>query len=250
MVKFGKWIGGGLGWAFGGPIGALLGFTVGAILDSATITVSSGNFTGTDADMHYDPTAARGDFAVSLLVLTAAVMKSDGKVLKSELDFVKRFLVAQFGNEQAQRLLPVLKDLLNRDIPVHEVCAQIRRYMPEPQRLQLLHYLFGISKADGEVHPKEISAISDIASSLGISNDDFLSVKSMYARDAGNDYSILEVDAEATDEEVKKAYRKMAVKYHPDKVADLGEEAQKNAKEQFQKVQEAYENIKKVRDLK
>ncbi|HTL82618.1 MAG TPA: TerB family tellurite resistance protein [Bacteroidia bacterium] len=247
MAKFAKWIGGTLGWAFGGPIGAVIGFAFGTVLDQATITVTSG--TGADADMHYDPNAAQGDFAVSLLVLTAAVMKSDGKVLKSELDYVKKFLVAQFGEAQAIRLLPVLKELLVRDIPVHEVCAQIRRYMPEPQRLQMLHYLFGISAADGEVHAKEIGIIHNISRFLGIDDNDFNSVKAMYYRDTENDYKILEVDPDASEEELKKAYRKMAVKYHPDKVADLGEAAQLRAKEQFQKVQDAYENIKKKRGM-
>lgn len=247
MVKFGKWIGGGLGWAFGGPIGALVGFAVGAMFDQAEITYVKGGIPGSDAEMHYEPSAARGDFAVSLLVLTAAVMKSDGKVMRAELDYVKRFLVAQFGESQAQRLLPVLKDLLNREIPLRDVCLQIRQYMPEAQRIQMLHYLFGISKADGEVHENEVKRINEISDYLGIDAADFLSVKAMYWRDTESDYKILEVSNTVTDEEIKKAYRRMAVKYHPDKVADLGEEAQRNAKEQFQKVQEAYENIKKKR---
>lgn len=249
MVKFGKWIGGGLGWAFGGPIGALVGFAVGAMFDQAEITYTKTSGPGSDAEMHYEPSAARGDFAVSLLVLTAAVMKSDGKILRSELDYVKKFLVAQFGESQAQRLLPVLKELLNRDIPLRDVCLQIRQYMPEAQRIQMLHYLFGISKADGDVHENEVKIINDISDYLGIDRSDFLSVKAMYWRDTESDYKILEVSPSATDEEIKKAYRKMAVKYHPDKVADLGEEAQRNSKEQFQKVQEAYENIKKKRGI-
>lgn len=249
MVKFGKWIGGGLGWAFGGPIGALVGFAIGTMFDQAEISYGAAGGNTRDQDMHYEPSAARGDFALSLLVLTAAVMKSDGRILRAELDYVKRFLVTQFGEMQAQRLLPVLKELLSKDIPVRDVCLQIRRYMPEAQRIQLLHYLFGISKSDGEVHESEVRLIGEISGWLGIDNADFLSVKAMYWRDTEADYRILEITPAATDEEVKKAYRRMAVKYHPDKVADLGEAAQKNAKEQFQKVQEAYENIRKKRGM-
>ena len=69
----------------------------------------------------------------------------------------------------------------------------------------------------------------------------------MFYKDANAAYKILEVKEKATDTEVKKAYRKMAVKYHPDKLTHLGEEFQKSAKEKFQKVNEAYETIKKER---
>ena len=248
VVKFGKWIGGSLGWVLGGPMGGVLGFVFGALLDDAKFTVTTGsNFS--NEKMRYNSATAQGDFAVSLLVLSAAVMKSDGKVLKSELDYVKGFLLSNFGEEPTQKLLPVLKELLEREIPLQEVCIQIRQYMPEAQRLQLLHYLFGISKADGDVSQKEVALIGTIATYLNIDKPDFESVRAMYWRDVDNDYKILEITTEVSDDEVKKAYRKMAVKYHPDKVIDLGEMAQKNAKEKFQIVQEAFENIKKKRGM-
>jgi DnaJ like chaperone protein len=260
MAKFGKWIGGGLGWAFGGPIGALIGFALGTIFDSAEITTvrtTKGSGNGgrsfdpfsTDDDYAYNPRTAQGDFVMSLLVLSAAVMKSDAKVMRSELEYVKSFLERQFGAAQAKQLLPVLQEVLKKDIPLREVCMQIRRYMPEAQRLQLLHYLFGIGKADGDVSAAELKTIEQIANYLGVNTADFTSVKAMYFRDELSDYKILEIESGASDDELKKAYRRMAVKYHPDKVADLGEEAQKTAKEKFQKVQEAYENIKKKRGL-
>lgn len=253
MVKFGKWIGGGLGWAVGGPIGGLIGFAVGALFDSAKITVVTGGQQGYggygENPFAYSRVTAQGDFVMSLLVLSAAVMKSDGRTMKSEVEYVRKFLAAQFGEEQVQELMIVLRDVLKKDIPVQEVCGQIRQYMPHAQRLQLLHYLFGISRADGDVHEAELKLIQQIAGYLGINAADFGSLKAMYFRDVHADYKILEIEASATDEEIKKAYRKMAVKYHPDKVADLGEEAQKAAKEKFQHVQSAYENIKKQRGI-
>ncbi|CAN5821331.1 TerB family tellurite resistance protein [soil metagenome] len=250
MIKFGKWVGGGIGWAVGGPIGALLGFSLGAMFDEGQISVSTFNGGGPFAKTPgYNSRTAQGDFALSLLVLTAAVMKSDGRVVKSELDFVKQFLIRQFGQEQATDLLPLLKDLLSKDIPVRDVCVQIRQYMPEAQRIQLLHYLFGISKADGAVDQKEAVLIEEISNHLNIDRPDFESVRAMYYRNTDSDYKILEVEDTATDDEVKKAFRKMAVKYHPDKVIDLGEAAQKTAKEKFQLVQEAYDNIRKKRGM-
>lgn len=250
MGIFGKLIGGGLGWALGGPIGGLLGVALGAMFDEAKVTVSKFPREGTSSGRSgYNSQTAKGDFAISLLILTAAVMKSDGKVVKSELDFVKRFLVTQFGEEGARELLPVLKELLSKDIPVHDVCLQIRQYMPIAQRIQLLHYLFGISKSDGSVDHAEAVLIGEISAYLNIDRADFESVRAMYYRDTQSDYKILEIPENASDEEVKKAFRRMAIKYHPDKVIDLGEEAQKTAKEKFQIMQEAYENIKKKRGM-
>lgn len=244
-VKFGKWLGGGLGWALGGPLGAVLGFALGSAFDAASVTVqtTSGN-TGYSSRLS---SSHVGDFAASLLVLSAAVMKSDGKTLKSELDYVKRFLSNQFGEQNAQMQIQLLKEILKQEIPLHDVCMQIKQYMPHSERLQIIHYLFGISKADGHVHELELHTIQTIANYLGVSLADFNSLKAMYFRDTNSDYLILEITNTATDDEVKKAYRKMAVKFHPDKVAALGEEVQKAANEKFQKVQSAYENIKKQR---
>lgn len=240
-IKFGKWLGGGLGWAFAGPLGGVLGFALGSAFDAASVTVNSSK----GPTPGYAPHV--GDFAASLLVLSAAVMKSDGRTLKSELDFVKKFLVHQFGEDHAQQQILMLKEILKQDIPLQDVCLQIKRYMPHSERLQIIHYLFGISQADGHVHELELATIHTISNYLGVNAADFNSLKAMYFKDTLSDYKILEITAEATDEEVKKAYRKMAVKFHPDKVASLGDEVQKAAKEKFQKVQEAYENIKKQR---
>ncbi len=242
-VKFGKWLGGGLGWALGGPLGGVLGFALGSAFDASEVTVQTGK--GNYSSAQAVPQA--GDFAASLLVLSAAVMKSDGKTLKSELDFVKDFLTNQFGDAKAQQQILLLKEILKQEIPLHDVCLQIKQYMPHSQRLQIVHYLFGISKADGHVHELELQTIHTISNYLGVNAADFNSLKAMYFKDVNSDYKILEIEPSVSDEDVKKAYRKMALKFHPDKVASLGEEVQKGAKEKFQKVLQAYENIKKQR---
>lgn len=241
-IKFGKWLGGGLGWALGGPLGGILGFALGSVFDSSPQLEE-----GENGQYRLGNQSQVGDFAVSLLVLSAAVMKSDGKMLKSELDFVKDFLSKQFGVENAKQQILMLREILKQEIPLQDVCSQIKQYMPAAQRLQIIHYLFGISKADGHVHELELQTIHSIAGYLGISAADFNSLKAMYFRDVNSDYRILEIEPHVSDDEVKKAYRKVAVKFHPDKVASLGEEVQKAAKEKFQKVVEAYENIKKQR---
>lgn len=239
MGKYAKWIGGGLGWAFGGPIGALLGFAFGSMFDNAK-RLEAGSMHGQTMG---------GDFSVSLLVLSAAIMKADGKVKKSELDFVKQFLIRQFGAENASIQLQSLKDILKQDIPLRDVCFQIRDFMDHSSRLQLMHYLWGIAAADSHIDPSEVSMLERIASYLRINHADFISLKAMFFDDTDSAYKILEIESNATDDEVKKAYRKMAVKYHPDKVSHLGDEFKVAAEEKFSKVNEAYNSIKKQRGI-
>ena len=251
-MSFGKWIGGALGWAMGGPIGGIIGFAVGAMADDKSFTgVRQGETTQRQTNYNqYRRQTQSGDFASALLVLSAAVMKADNRLLKSELDFIREFYTKQFGSVAAAQHIGVLKELLQKDIPVREVCEQIRYYMEHPMRLQLLYYLFGIAKADGNVDKNEIQIIETIAHYLGLNAKDYESLKAMHYKDTESAYKILEIDSTVADDEVKKAYRKMAMKYHPDKVRGLGEQHEKSANEKFIKVQEAYEQIKKERNFK
>ncbi|WP_321515745.1 TerB family tellurite resistance protein [Marinifilum fragile] len=236
MGKYGKWIAGGLGWAFLGPIGGILGYLVGSAFD--TIEIEGGKVAGQ---------TRQGDFVMSLLVLVAAVMKADGKVLRSELDYVKANLVKSFGVGRATEAIGMLKDILKQNIPVEEVCRQVQVHLDYSSRLQLMHFLFGIAQADGSISSSEQAIIDKISYYLGIQGNDYSSIKSMFVQDTDSSYKILGLTKDATDEEVKKAYKKMAVKYHPDKVSYLGEDVQEAAKEKFQKVNEAFEKIKKER---
>jgi DnaJ like chaperone protein len=239
MASFGKWIGGGLGFIMGGgPIGGLIGFVLGSLFDNAV-----------DHSSPASKATTPGAFGISLLVLIAAVMKADGKVVKSELDYVKQFFVRQFGNENAKEALVMLRDLLKQEIPLRDVCSQIRENMDYASRLQLMHLLFGVAGADGSFHQSEIKIIDSISTYLGISNSDYSSIRNMFIPETDSAYKILEVEPTATNEEIKKAYRKMALKYHPDKVSHLGEDFRKTADEKFKNVNEAYEKIKKERNI-
>ncbi|MBP6414151.1 MAG: TerB family tellurite resistance protein, partial [Bacteroidia bacterium] len=112
MAKFGKWLGGGLGWVVGGPIGGIIGFALGSVFDDTKVVVN-GNQINSSTQV--------GDFSVSLLVLAAAVMKADGTVLKSELEFVKKFFIKNFGVAHTQEQMLVFRELLKKEIPVQEV---------------------------------------------------------------------------------------------------------------------------------
>lgn len=238
MGKFGKWVAGGLGWAFFGPIGGILGFTLGSLFETPEFSTTKNNTSTTT-----------GSFAMTLLVLIAAVMKADGRILKSELNYVKKYFVQSFGEESATEAIKMLRDILNQSIPAQAVSVQVKQNLDYSARLQLLHLLFGVAQADGKVDVSELNTIASIAGYMGISSKDFESIKSMFVADVDSAYKILEIDKMATDDEVKKAYRKMAVKFHPDKVSHLGEDFQRQAKEKFQKVNDAYEKIKRERGI-
>ncbi len=245
---YGKWIVGGLGWALGGPIGGLLGYYVGSMFENGG-NATTRSFQGNPYASPNTKTTQAGDFSLSLLVMSAAVMKADGVVKKSELDYVKRFFVSSFGQAKTVQLMQVLKELLKKDINIQEVSMQVRSAMDYSSRLQLLHYLFGIAGADGITDESEILIIQNIAGYMGVTTADFNSVKAMFVKEVDSAYKILDIDAHVSDDEVKKAYHKMAIKYHPDKVSHLGEEVRKAAEEKFQKLNSAYEEIKKRRAM-
>jgi len=225
-----KWLFGGLGWALGGPLGAIMGYAIGSITSKNTNT-------------------QRGDFGAAMLVLFAAVMKADGELKRTELEFVKRFFIENFGVQYAQEIMPVFKKILNQNINIQDICKQIKAHMDMPSKLQLIHILFGLSKADNQIHKNEITVITDIANFMGINAGDFNSIKAMFVKDTKGAYEILGANKEYTNEEIKSLYRKMATKYHPDKVSHLGDDFAKFAEEKFKSVNDAYQQIKKERDM-
>jgi DnaJ like chaperone protein len=252
MANYIKWLGVGLGWAMGGPIGAALGYAMGSMF-------------GKDAEIDNNPYAQGGgsqrqsnnrfdtkpgDFEVALLILSAKVITADGKTDQRELDYVRANFVKMYGQQRANNAFRLFKEIIkNESISTREVCSQITRHMDHPARLQLVHFLFGIANSDGHVHSSEVSMIQTIANYLYISKADFESILNMFKVSTVDYYKILEIDKNASDDEIKKAYRKMARKYHPDRVQHLGEEHLAGAKDKFQKVQEAYEKIKKERGI-
>lgn len=247
MGFFTKLILTGLGWAFGGPLGGIIGYALGSLFSSNRPRVIR-----SEVNEHFGNTEEKRDFNVTLLVLSAAVMKADGQVKKSELDYVKRFFLQNFGQSRAESYIKMLRDILDKDYNIYEVSQQVGRYMNYSSRLQLLHYLFGIAAADGDVSSPEIEIIHTISLYMGVTDPDYLSIKAMFVREVNvseNAYKILGIDSSATDEEVKKAYREMAKKNHPDMVSSLGDEVRQAAEKKFQEINAAYETIKKQRGL-
>ena len=252
-----KFIGAAIGYFALGKhfIGGVIGFVIGSAIDNyASIRAqikSKGGSTEDVFEYYRNRTSnSNTDFTTMLVALSAAVMRADGKILKVELDYIKGFFTQQFGPQFTNSHLQSLKHFLDGgEIPLEQICSDIKFRTQVEVRIQLMHYLFGIAKADGVVVEAELNVIRRIATLMDVPAADFESVKNMFYRDVHSDYRVLGIEPSATEEEIKKAYRQMAIRYHPDKVAQMGEEYQKGAKEKFQKIQEAYENIKKTRGI-
>ncbi|GAA4803085.1 TerB family tellurite resistance protein [Litoribaculum gwangyangense] len=256
-MSFSKWIGGAIGWSFGGPIGAIVGLALGSLIDNMFDDKSrpyigqgqtSNQRTTYRAQPQQRPQTQSGDFEVSLLVLASIVIKADGKQDQRELDFVRQQFASMYGKERANHAFKLFKEITNqRNISTRQVCLQIKQMMDHPSRLQLMHFLFGIAKADGVVTQDEERQIYTMAGYLGINSKDYESIKAMFYNSSDNAYKILEIEKNASVDAIKRAYRIMAKKYHPDKVRHLGKEHQEGAEEKFRQVQMAYEQLQKER---
>ena len=231
-MSISKWIGVGAGWFLGGPIGAIIGYYIGK------------NF----FDGKNDQEKA---YELSLLILSSLVIRSDGRVKKVELEYVKRFFVNTFGIQKANKYFEIFNKLNKQTLnsQLRPVCQQLNTYVNHSSRLQIIHFLFGVSASDNEIHKSEIEMINKIANYLNINSYDFESIKSMFINQgsATNNmdqwYAILEVDRSSSIDEIKKAHRKMVRKYHPDRLQGVSEHIVKLAEEKFLLVQKAYENI-------
>lgn len=295
-MGLGKWILGGLGWAFGGPLGGLLGYFLGNTIENISGRRQIGDG-GNDGDAssqyygaHHGPyrnNGSQNDIDIALIVLIASVMKVDGNVARAELDYVKQFLLKNYGEEKGKELLLILRDLVKPEkyIDIDAVCSQIKHNTDYTTRYHMVDFLFGLATADSEFSQAENNLLRNIARILGINMGDFASIyarhigarwgssygynrnssgySSGYSRSGSSSsygsssntykkdpYGVLGITSKATDEEVKKAYRRLAMKYHPDKVATMGEEIKKNAEAQFREINEAYEQIKTARGMK
>lgn len=287
MSRFFTFLAMGLGWSCGGPIGGLIGALLGGAIDrrvsgnnAPRLDYSHGAYgpTGTSHRGPYSNTGNDKDLIVSLVVLIAAVMRADGAPRQSELNYVKKFLRRNMDEDEAKEMLHILRGLINMSeaIEIDDVCRQIMVNTQYATRYQMYDFLFGLACADMEFSVEEHRLLQEIGRSLGISRSDYMSIKarrvsgstrqgtsgnaggsyssgSSYggtSRSKPDPYAVLGVSSSATDDEIKKAYRRLAMKYHPDKVESLGEEMKRNATEQFRTINEAYETVKTLRGIK
>jgi DnaJ like chaperone protein len=117
------------------------------------------------------------------------------------------------------------------------------------ERVELINLLIALCLIDNEFHENELELMKKISTWLGINPKDFQSMHSIHIPDNDWAYKVLEVSPTATNDELKKAYRRMAVKYHPDKVAHLDSSVVNAANEKFKVLNEAWEKIKEERNI-
>ena len=260
-----KWIGGFLGWILSGGniLGALAGYAMGSFFESSLNSVNNPGNSGTfGGDRMYgqqqQAEGQRNSFLFSMLVLASYIIRADGKVMHSEMELVRNMLRQNFGESGCQQGDDILHKLFDEQKrvgasqfrnTVSQCCQQIARNMDYAQRLQLLNFLVLISQADGKVDPTEVTAMKECAQWMQMSVDEVDSMLGMGKDDLESAYQVLGVSPDASDAEVKKAYRRLALNHHPDKVAALGDDVRKAAEKKFQKINEAKERIWKARGL-
>ncbi|MEZ4859458.1 MAG: TerB family tellurite resistance protein [Flavobacteriaceae bacterium] len=241
-----RWLLAILGYSFFRFPGAVIGFILGSIFDN----INSGKTKTTRGSIFQNSRqeVTPADFELNLLSLASLVIKADGNVSQSELDYVRQYFVQAYGKERANATFKVFNEVIKkREISSEKIGALLRQRMRYASRLQMIHFLFSIAQADGLVSTLEVNEISTIAGHLGIQMPDFESIKAMFFKNPDSAYKILEIERTASVTEIKKAYRDMAKKYHPDKLQHMDEAYRKGAEDKFRKVQEAYEQLQKER---
>ena len=271
-MALGKWIGGFLGFMSGGPLGALAGIVLGSVFDSLLDSVNTPETQGTfDGQSGYESQTygrqysrqqnyegQRNSFLFSMLVLASYIIKADGRVMHSEMELVRNMLRQNFGEVARQQGDDILRKLFDEQKrvgaqqfrqTVMQCCQQIAHNMDYAQRLQLLNFLVMISQADGRVDASEVGAMKECAQWMQMSVDEVDSMLGMGKDDLESAYKVLGVSPSATDDEVKRAYRRLALEHHPDKVSALGEDIRKAAEKKFQEINAAKDKIWKARGL-
>ncbi len=239
-----RWLLAVLGYALYRFPGAIIGFLIGSLIDNFS---SKGKVFQTSFGTAQQPVTP-ADFELNLLSLASLVIKADGQVSQTELDYVRQYFVQAYGRERANATFKVFNEVVkNREISAQNICSLLQQRTRYESRLQILHFLFSIANADGSVSTSEVNEINRIAGFLGIYARDFESIKAMFFKNPDSAYKILEIDRSATVAEIKSAYRTMVKKYHPDKLQHMDEAYQKGGEEKFKKVQEAYEQLQKER---
>lgn len=271
-----KWICAAVGFSLGGFFGAVAGYFIGAVIQRIGSGISGSEYSSSQYARNREYHAYGGNrpyghrqvgsatdsprtlFLNSLLEMTAHVIAADGRIMHSEMEVVRAFLRQNFDAATAracgERLLTIFQERKQLTAEawrrrVVQSCRNVTFALTQEQCLQLMALLAGIAKADGRIDPAEVKAMKDVAHALGMDASVVEQLLSLGGSTLDDAYRVLGVSPQATDDEVRRAYRKMALQYHPDRVSTLGKDVQENAKRKFQEINDAKERIFKARGM-
>ena len=195
------------------------------------------------------------DLDVRILSQAQAVIKADGAVKDLEVRIVRDYFIQAFGAERAARAFAAFKNFALKN-DVNRVASELRYTMGYQNRLNLLPFLFQVAMVDGDYSSAENRVIYSISQSLGIAEQHYQYIFRMFVSAGYNStatrenmqrvspYAVLGLEEGASQEEVKRSYRSLVKKYHPDRLVKYSEEERVAAQEKFIEIQKAYEEIK------
>ncbi|MBG12322.1 MAG: co-chaperone DjlA [Alcanivorax sp.] len=270
----GKLIVGLLGMLIGGPIGLAIGVLIGHFLDRGVERVQSFN-----PFRPYRP-GEREDVQDALFSAVFSIMghlaKADGRVSEQEIGQAEAIMSRmQLNDEQRRRAQEAFRQGKDDDFPLDQTVAEFRQRIRRRRHLVVvfLELLLQTALADGELHAEEERILFRVAAGLGVPESQFRQILNMVLAQArfggagaggaggaagpsrpslGEAYQVLGVSEEASDQEVKKAYRRLMSEHHPDKLAARGvpDEMIRVSTEKTAEISKAYDMIKEARGMR
>lgn len=265
MSWWGKVLGGAFGFLLGGPLGALLGAALGHNLDRGLAGLTGEG--PTDFDPGSQERVQTAFFTAAFSVM-GHLAKVDGRVSQREIALAERIMARMaLAPELRQTAMRLFSEGKRRDFPLDDVLYQFRRECHGRQTLirVFIEIQLQAAFADGALHASEDDLLLHICDALGFPYTELERLKAMAGAEqhygaAGairpdqslrleDAYAILAVDPEASDAEVKKAYRRLMGQHHPDKLVAKGlpEEMMQLAKEKTQEIRAAYDRVRETR---
>ena len=237
MAKYEKWLGASLGWMLtGNPIGGLLGFLAGTLVQ------------GDNKDYGQPVVKGVSEFEVNLMVLASHLIKVDRFITNTEIDFAERFLNTHFDPAYAEQRNDILRHCLHKEYDLNAACGQIRLYSQPGTRVQVVRFLIDLAQCDGAMTERENYFVFRIAGYLNVNDLEYKKLRIEHTYHTETVYEILGVTETMSFAEIRTTYRRLVLKYHPDRNKDVSEAEKKKLAQKFQQVQEAYEKIKKERE--
>jgi DnaJ like chaperone protein len=257
MGWLGKIVGGTIGFAIGGPIGAVAGAAFGHSFDKKEERYLSSDTRGPGigSGRLSNNEEAQLTFFIAAFSMLAKIAKADGRVSEIEISSIEEFMQRDLNldNESKNTARNIFREAVNSQEHFDAFALQFYTvFRNQPRLIELMmDVLLRVSAADGDISSQEEILLLSAARIFNISNSAYSHYKKRYVKETNKYYALLNCDEKASDQEIKKQYRKLVTEFHPDKIQSKGlpEEFVKFANDKFIKIQEAYDHIKKERGL-